>query len=113
MHVEFLLGRAGSGKTFRCLRETRLALERSADGLPLLFIAPKQATYQLERQLLGTGLGRGSREAVPLGNSGQLSGYTRLRIVSFERLARWIFALAGRPEPQLLNEERRVMVLPA
>ena len=72
MHVEFLLGPAGSGKTFECLRQAREALIASAEGSRLLFIAPKQATYQLERQLL-------SDERIP--------GFTRLHIVSFERVS--------------------------
>src|SRR5689334_2807921 len=102
MRATFLLGPAGSGKTFRCLQEARAALSASAEGLPLLCIAPKQATYQLERQLL-------DRAA----ESTDLRGFTRLRILSFDRLARLIFALAGRSAPRLLDEEGRVMVLRA
>ena len=37
MRATFLLGPAGSGKTFRCLQEARAALSASAEGLPLLF----------------------------------------------------------------------------
>src|SRR3954469_20011718 len=102
MRVNFLLGPAGSGKTFRCLQEARTALNESAEGLPLVFIAPKQATYQLERQLLD-----------PASGAAELAGFTRLSILSFERLGRSILALAGRGEPRLLNEEGRVMVLRA
>ena len=50
--IEFVLGPAGSGKTFGCLKAVRATLEEAPEGLPLIFIAPKQATYQLERQLL-------------------------------------------------------------
>src|SRR5438477_3328745 len=102
MLVRLLAGPAGSGKPYRCLHEARAALKQSAEGLPLLFIAPKQATYQLERQLLD-----------PASGAEELAGFTRLSIVSFERLARSILALAGRSEPRLLNEEGRVMVLRA
>ncbi len=52
MQVRLLLGPAGSGKTSRCLAEIRAALRVAAEGPPLLFLAPKQATFQLERQLL-------------------------------------------------------------
>ena len=45
--------------------------------MPLLLLAPKQATFQLERQLL----------AGP-----DLPGYTRLQILSFERLAEFVLA---------------------
>lgn len=96
MHVRFLLGPAGSGKTFRCLQEVKFALLRSAGGEPLVFLAPKQATFQLERQLL----------AQP-----DLPGYTRLQILSFDRLAAWVLDQFGVAAPALLTEEGRMMVL--
>ena len=98
MQARFLLGPAGSGKTFRCLAEIRAALGRDPQGPPLIFLAPKQATFQLERQLLG---------------DPALSGYTRLHILSFERLAGFILKQLRRPGPALLSEEGRVMVLRA
>ncbi|MCC6233558.1 MAG: PD-(D/E)XK nuclease family protein [Verrucomicrobiales bacterium] len=94
MHVQFLLGRAGSGKTTRCLAGIREELERSPEGRPLLLIAPKQATFQLERMLL---------------ESGGVQGWTRLQILSFDRLASQILS-QGSPV-QLLAEEGRIMVL--
>jgi ATP-dependent helicase/nuclease subunit B len=98
VHIRFLLGPAGSGKTFRCLAEIRQALRAAPDGPPLILLAPKQATFQLERQLLeDTGL----------------RGYTRLHILSFDRLAQFIFEQSGRPFPRLLAEEGRIMVLRA
>jgi ATP-dependent helicase/nuclease subunit B len=98
VQIRFLLGPAGSGKTFRCLSEIRGALASSPDGPPLILLAPKQATFQLERQLLA-------------GDS--LLGYTRLRILSFERLARFIFDELHHAPPKLLDEEGRLMVLRA
>jgi ATP-dependent helicase/nuclease subunit B len=82
MRTRFLLGPAGSGKTFRCLAEIREELKSAPDGLPLVLLAPKQATFQLERQLLA---------------GADLPGYTRLQILSFERLAE--FVLAEFPPP--------------
>ncbi len=99
VQAHFLLGPAGSGKTFRCLAEIRAALRRSPEGPPLILLAPKQATFQLERQLLA---------------GGELSGYTRLNIFSFERLARFVLdALGIRLPTGLLTEEGRTMVLRA
>ena len=98
VQVRFLLGPAGAGKTFRCLAEIRAALRDDPQGPPLIFLAPKQATYQLERQLLG---------------DPALTGYTRLQILSFERLAGFVLKELGRPRPALLSEEGRVMVLRA
>jgi ATP-dependent helicase/nuclease subunit B len=98
MTVRFLLGAAGSGKTHRCLAELREELARSVDGLPLVLLAPKQATFQLERALLG---------------EPGLQGYTRLQILSFERLARMILDEMDRAPVELLDEEGRRMVLRA
>ncbi len=92
-----MLGRAGSGKTWRCLAEIREALLADPAGPPLLLIAPKQATFQLEYQLLAPG---------------GLEGYTRLQIASFDRLAQFILSEVACPAP-LLDEEGRVMVLRA
>jgi len=95
VQVRFLLGPAGCGKTFRCLAELSAALQKNAQGLsavsairedaPLILLAPKQATFQLERQLL----------ADP-----ELPGYTRLHILSFQRLAEFAFEQLGQPVPE-------------
>ena len=102
MQARFLLGPAGSGKTFRCLAEIRAELLRENKGelrpRPLVLLAPKQATFQLERQLL----------ADP-----QLAGYTRLEIVSFERLAQFLIDEFSETPVQLLADEGRLMVLRA
>ncbi len=98
MQIRFLLGPAGTGKTFRCLEEIRAELKRDPQGPPLLFLAPKQATFQIERQLLA---------------DKTLPGYTRLHILSFDRLATFLLDALGQPPPRLLNDEGRVMVLRA
>ena len=98
MQARFLLGPAGSGKTFRCLAEVRAALKKDPEGKPLIFLAPKQATFQIERQLLA---------------DDSLNGYARLHIFSFERLARFILDELGVIPPKFLSDEGRVMVLRA
>jgi ATP-dependent helicase/nuclease subunit B len=65
-------------------------------GPPLLFLAPKQATFQLERQLL---------------THSDLPGFSRLQILSFERLAFWLLDYLGVPEPRVLGTDGRTMVL--
>ncbi|MBI5774609.1 MAG: PD-(D/E)XK nuclease family protein [Verrucomicrobia bacterium] len=97
MRAQFLLGPAGSGKTRRCLEDIRAELSRPGETLPLLLLAPKQATFQLERQLLAPGL----------------PGFTRLQILSFDRLAQFIVSESAGAEPRLLAEEGRLMVLRA
>jgi len=98
VHARFLLGPAGSGKSFLCLAEIRRALLAEPDGPPLILMAPKQATFQLERHLLA---------------GAELRGYTRLQILSFERLARAALQAAGEPPQPLLSEDGRAMVLHA
>jgi ATP-dependent helicase/nuclease subunit B len=98
VQVRFLLGPAGTGKTFQCLEEIRAELKRAPEGPPLLFVAPKQATFQIERQLL---------------SDPELPGYTRLQILSFDRLAEFVMESLGEAAVRILSEEGRVMVLRA
>ena len=93
-----LAGPAGSGKTHRCLAEIAEHLRQSAVGAPLILIAPRQATYQLERQIL----------SFP-----GVDGFTRLKILSFQRLAQYVFEITGTVPPKLLDQEGRVMVMRA
>jgi ATP-dependent helicase/nuclease subunit B len=94
--MQFVLGPAGGGKTFRCLAQMRQILADAPEGLPLVLVTPKQTTYQIERQLL----------AYP-----SVQGYTRLHVLSFERLANFVFARLRKPAPEMLEEEGRLMVL--
>jgi len=73
-------------------------LQAEPEGAPLIFLAPKQATFQLERQLLG---------------DFALGGYTRLRILSFERLAQFVLSELGAESGALLSEQGRTMTLRA
>jgi ATP-dependent helicase/nuclease subunit B len=98
MQVQFLLGAAGSGKTFRCLSEIRERLIADPTGAPLVLLAPKQATFQLERQLL---------------NDPDVHGFTRLQIIPFDRLSHYVLETLASLPPRLLDEQGRVMVLRA
>lgn len=72
--VQFILGRAGTGKTRWCIDAICRALQE-ADSNPLILLVPEQATYQAERAIL-------SRPAI--------RGFSRLRILSFNRLQFWL-----------------------
>ncbi len=101
MQTRFLIGPAGSGKTTRCLDEIRAELRVRPQGPPLIFLAPKQATFGIERQLLA---------------DDSLRGYTRLQILSFDRLADYVlgeFAAHPAAAREALSDEGRVMVLRA
>jgi len=80
------------------LAEARQELSKSPTGHPLVFIAPRQATYQVERRILAD---RG------------IEGYTRLHVLSFERLAGFVFDLLKQARPQTITEDGRLMVLRA
>ena len=72
MALRFVIGRAGTGKTSRCLDEIRGSLLERPDGPPLIMLVPEQATFQTEYALLsGTGL----------------SGAIRAQALSFRRLS--------------------------
>ena len=94
--IEFVLGPAGSGKTYRCLAQAAEMLRQEPEGPPLVFLAPKQATYQIERRLL-----------VDFG----LPGFHRLQIVSFERFAEFLLDFLGLQVPEALSDEGRIMVI--
>lgn len=96
MAVRFIIGRAGTGKTYTCTREIAALLEREPLGPPLLFIVPEQATYQVERKM-----------ALLLGRR----GYTRLRVLSFSRLALTILAETGGLCRPSLSSVGRCMLL--
>jgi ATP-dependent helicase/nuclease subunit B len=93
-----LAGPAGSGKTHRCLAEIADDLRASSSDAPLILLAPRQATYQLERQIL----------SFP-----GVEGFTRLHILSFHRLAQFVLEVTKTVAPKMLDEEGRVMVMRA
>lgn len=98
VQARFLFGPAGSGKTRRVLAAIRAALAADPAGPPLLLLAPKQATFQLERQML---------------EAGGIAGWSRLVILSFERLAQFVLEALARPPARLLPAQGRDMVLRA
>jgi ATP-dependent helicase/nuclease subunit B len=76
MAVQFILGRSGTGKTSLCIKGIRQALADEGSEQPLVFLVPEQATYQAERAILA---------------DGQIGGYSRLYVLSFQRLGYLVF----------------------
>lgn len=72
--VQFILGRAGAGKTYWCVQRAAAAL-RQASNQPLVLLVPEQATYQMERAVL---------------SEPHIEGFSRLKILSFQRLGFWL-----------------------
>ena len=71
MAVQFILGRSGTGKTDLCIKSIANELLTENADQPLVLLVPEQATYQAEHAIL-------ARTNIP--------GYTRLKVLSFERL---------------------------
>jgi len=91
MAVRFVLGRSGSGKTSHCISSIVQALGRVEQDRPLVLLVPEQATYQAERAILA---------------GGQIQGYHRLRVLSFDRLRFLLLhSNAARPEISRIGQE--------
>jgi ATP-dependent helicase/nuclease subunit B len=83
MSLRFILGGAGSGKTYSCFEEIKSNLLREREEPSLchsLFLCPEQSTFQMEIDLIKH-----------LGTKGLLGA----RVVSFERLSWWILREVG------------------
>lgn len=94
MAVQFILGRSGTGKTTLCKKQIIETLLEGKSNQNLVFLVPEQATYQAERAILA---------------DGRIKGYSRLHILSFQRLCYMIFGknLAARP----LTSQARDMIV--
>ena len=104
MAVRFIIGRAGSGKTFHCLEAIRSRLRIDpVDGPRLIFLVPEQASQQMERAIL---LPRGAS-----GSEGAVAASHRAEVFSFLRLADRVLESTAAPIRTTLSESARVMVL--
>ncbi|MHC5161988.1 MAG: PD-(D/E)XK nuclease family protein [Planctomycetota bacterium] len=77
--VQFILGRSGTGKSRWCIDAVCGALA-SGGSDPLILLVPEQATYQVERAIL---------------SHPEISGFSRLMVLSFNRLAFRLAPLAA------------------
>lgn len=80
MSVRFMIGRAGTGKTTKCLKEIQSNLQENPIGNPIMYIVPDQMTFLSEYELV---------------NSPQLTGMIRAQVYSFTRLAWRILQQTG------------------
>ena len=95
MAVTFVLGRAGCGKTRYCVDALLSELDQPADERRLIFLAPEQASFQMERAL-ATRAARG--------------GYWRAEVLSFSRLTQRVLSDLG-GQFKRINSHARVMAL--
>jgi ATP-dependent helicase/nuclease subunit B len=96
MSARFVIGRAGSGKTAHLLERTIAACREDALGEPIIWIVPRQATFLVERELCC---------------GGDLNGFFRVQVVSFELLAREILAEVGGGAAAEVTHGGRLMIL--
>ena len=80
MAVQFILGRAGCGKSKYCLDKIADDLVGGGEN-PIILLLPEQATYQSERAIL---------------SNKSIKGYSRLHVLSFNRLDFRLAQLSGR-----------------
>ena len=96
MPVQFILGRAGSGKTTRCLDGIIDLCRADPLGSPAFLLVPRQATFQYERRLAC---------------GGELPGFCRARVVSFESLNELVMSACGNTAVPEVTAAGRQMVL--
>lgn len=96
MGVQFILGRAGTGKTSACMEEIRRELAADPAGPPLVLLTPEQATFQTEYALLG---------------SGDVRSSLRAQVLSFRRLALRVMQETGGAALVPVGENGKNMLL--
>lgn len=78
--LEFVIGRAGSGKSAYCLDALREQLRQDPEGPALILLLPEHMTFKVERELAG---------------SDGIDGFSRSYVFGFRRLARQILLETG------------------
>ena len=95
--LEFIIGRAGSGKTTACLNAIKEKLIHSPTGKPLVILLPDHMTFAIERQL-----------ALELKDYG---GFTRAYVLGMSRLAYQVLMRYGGILHPHLNEIGKELLL--
>lgn len=95
--LEFIIGRAGSGKTQLCLDAVKEGLLASPQGKPLVLLVPDHMTFAVERQLAESMQKHG--------------GFTRAYVLGMSRLAYQVLQRCGGALHPHLNETGRQLLL--
>lgn len=95
MAVQFVLGRAGTGKTRFCLDGVMAGLDAGGplDGPRLILLVPEQASFQMEHMLARRAPG---------------GAYARAEVLSFTRLAQRVFSETGAVSKTLSPSARQM-----
>lgn len=95
MGIKYILGRAGTGKTYKVLDEIKKSLENENNNR-LILIVPEQFTLQAERDLI---------------EKLNLPGIINIEVLSFTRLAHKVLNEVGGITRIHINEQGKNMVL--
>ncbi|WP_055665405.1 helicase-exonuclease AddAB subunit AddB [Desnuesiella massiliensis] len=95
MSIRFIYGRAGSGKSTRCLQEIKKRIEEGTDK-KLILMVPEQFSFQAERNLLRT-----------IGEENLL----KAEVLSFKRMAHRVFNELGGVKHKRMNDAGKSMLL--
>ena len=95
--LDFIIGRAGTGKTHACLTAMKEKMEQEPLGPALILLLPEHMTYKVERQLaasMGTG-----------------QGFFRAYVFGFRRFARQVLMETGGADIPRISEVGRRLLL--
>lgn len=79
--LEFIIGRAGTGKTAHCLNAIKQKLHETPQGNPLVILLPDHMTFAIEREL-----------ALSVKDIG---GFSRAYVLGMSRLAYQVLMRCG------------------
>ena len=95
--IDFIIGRAGTGKTEACLSAMHERIERDPLGAPLIMLLPEHMTYKAEREL-AMRISKGH-------------GFMRAYIFGFRRFARHVLMETGALSvPRISEVGRRILL---
>ena len=94
--LDFMIGRAGTGKTEACLQAMRQKMQQEPMGPALILLLPEHMTYKVERQLA---------LSMPSG------GFLRSYVFGFRRFARQVLLeTGGAVRPRITEIGRRLLL---
>lgn len=92
--LEFIIGRAGSGKTRTCLNDIAAELRENPLGSPLVLLTPEHMTYKAERELAAL-----------------TGGFVRAYVFGFRRFAHRVLSdVGGLALPRITDIGRRMIL---
>lgn len=94
MPVQFVVGRAGTGKTYRTLERITALCKAQPLGRPIWLIVPRQATFEYERALVA-----------------RIGAFTRVRVVGMEALGQAVLEeVGGLAMPEISAAGRQMVI---